>query len=724
MCHVLDYFGFCYIWRMKMSKRGFVLAVVILCVCFFQGTPVRAAEMEVTPSPVPTQSPVPTPTSTPPAQKIIKRIDALSAVSTVTYGGQFDTSKITVQITYEDGTIEMAKPDWVSTVDTSRVGEQKITVRYAGKTAELALTVLPRQIEGLKRKNSTDSSVTITWNTREEVNSYIIYQGTSETGSFTRAGTTSKNEYTFSNMKPGTVLYVKVRGVSEVGTTGDSYTGVYSDVLAIAPKPAQVTGVKAVENARTQITLSWEAAKGATGYAVYYRLSTSESYVLAGYATDTSYQVEDLTAGKDYYFVVYAYAATEDNVGDGSVPALFGTAPSIPSITKVKGGDKRLKVYWKKGSGAATFRIYVSGDGTDNYKLMATITNRSCKIAAVDGLKNKRTYRVKVEAVRTVSGIEMTSVSTASSATTKKAKATSKKAKLYKTKAKFKKSAAWKKYKDFRQRVVYGKSYILPGLISTNVAGFSTTRMVPQSLTFAGQYLLISAYDYTKTQESVIYVMDKVTRKYKTTIVLPHTGHLGGLAYDGKNIWMTHGKKLECISYQTVKNAVKSGAAFVEIFDLLSVCTTPETVSYVSYYKGKLWAGAYSETAKKYMYGYTIHNKSSVPTLSRTNRILMPNRTQGVAFTSGGKMIVSRSCQTMKGRSGFMSRIDTYKPTWNLSKTSIKKNKRKTSIKVPPMNEGIAIRGSYTYVIYESPAFSECQAPMDRITAFKTKEIS
>ena len=43
---------------------------------------------------------------------------------------------------------------------------------------------------------------------------------------------------------------------------------------------------------------------------------------------------------------------------------------------------------------------------------------------------------------------------------------------------------------------------------------------------------------------------------------------------------------------------------------------------------------------------------------------------------------------------------------------------------MPPMNEGIAISGSYTYVIYESPAFGECQAPLDRVTAFKTSKIS
>ena len=87
-------------------------------------------------------------------------------------------------------------------------------------------------------------------------------------------------------------------------------------------------------------------------------------------------------------------------------------------------------------------------------------------------------------------------------------------------------------------------------------------------------------------------------------------------------------------------------------------------------------------------------------------------------------MIVSRSCQTKKGRRGFMSQLETYQPTWDYAKLSIKKNKKKKTVKMPPMNEGIAIDGAYTYVIYESPAFYECQAKRDRVTAFKTSKIS
>ena len=574
------------------------------------------------------------------------------------------------------------------------------------------------QVTGLRMGKGTASSMEVLWDAVPEAEYYEVYVSETFDGAYTLLGETDKTTYTVKDMKRGRLLYVKVRAMSE------DQTGTDSELLAIAPVPDKVTGIRSIKNVKTKITLQWNETAGATGYIVYYRPSTSTKYLQGGMTEDTSFQITGLNAAKEYYFIVYAYAADIENVGAVSDEVMYGTAPALPKLKKVKGGDRRVKVYWSKGTGAQLFRIYVSTDASSGYVLGAVAGTDEYMIRAVDGLLQNKKYYVKVAAVRVVSGIEMESESEVLSATTKKASATSTKAKKYTTKAKFKKSAAYKKYKDFRKQVVYGKCFVLPGMRNTNVAGFNAARMVPQSITFAGNYLLMSAYDYTKAQESVIYILNKNTRKYITTLVLPHTGHVGGITFDGTNIWITYGKKVQSFRYSLITSAAVSGKPYVEIFSLLNTCQLSDTVSYLAYYKGKLWAGAYNEKLKKYMYGYTIQNKTGVPTLKMTNRMLMPNRTQGVAFTSGGKMLVSRSCQTKKGRSGFLSCLDTYKPTWNLGKKSIKKNKRKKSVPLPPMNEGIAISGSYTYIIYESPAFSECEAPVDRITAFKTKKIS
>lgn len=574
------------------------------------------------------------------------------------------------------------------------------------------------QVTGLRMGKGTASSMEIVWDEVQGAEHYEIYRSEYKDGSYEMVAVTEKTSYTFKNMVRGKILYIKVKAVSE------ELEGEESEVTGIAPVPDKVTGVHAVQNVKTKITLQWNAAEGATGYAVYFRPSTVSAYTRVGTTSELAFQVTGLTAAKEYYFIVYAYAADVSNMGEGSDEAFYGTAPALPKITKVKGGDKRIKVYWSKGTGAQLFRIYVSTSADKGFELKAVVGTGEYMVRGIDGLLQKKTYYIKVQAVRTVSGIEMVSESTVGTAVTKKASATSIKAKKYTTKKKFLKSPAYKKYKTFSKKVVYNKSFILPGLRNTNVGGFNAARMVPQSISFAGNYMLVSAYDFTKTHESVIYIMNKNTRKYITTLVLPHTGHVGGMAYDGTNIWISYGKNVQSIRYDLITNAALSGREYIETYTLLNTCPVSDTASYLAYYKDRLWVGAYNEKSKKYMYGYTINNKTGVPSLTLTNRILMPNRTQGVAFTSSGKMLVSRSCQTKKDKPGFLSRLDTYQPAWDLNKKTIKKNSRKKIVKLPPMNEGIAISGAYTYIIYESAAFSECEAPVDRITAFKTNKIS
>lgn len=713
--------------RQQMKRRitAFFLVFGLGFGMTAEGTTARAVEPTpaVEAEPTPTVEPTPTikPTPTPPVTgKQITRMEVVDTEIEIPYKSVFTKENIAVNVYYSDGTVVTVHPDKEIQLNTQKLGEQTVEIWYQGEKTEYMLRIVPRQVTGLKLKEATKTKATITWSSLPEAKEYEIYTSSRENGTFNLVKSVAKTSYEFTDLTRGTIRYVKVRAVS------DQYAGADSKTIPVALQPDPVTGITATKNVKTKITLTWPGAAGATGYQIYYRLSTAKEGVLAGATEENTFQVTGLSAGKNYYFWIVAYAGNAENAAAASPEVLYGTAPSIPSISQLKGGDRRVKVKWTKGSGADYFNIYVSTKAASGFQVKAKAAGTEEKIRGIDGLKKKKTYYVKVEAVRTVSGITMSSVSDVKNTATAavKAKVTSTAAKLFATLKAFRKSAAYKQYKAFKKRVLYKKSYIIPGLKTTNVAGFNTTRMVPQSITFAGGYLLISAYDYTKKQESVIYIMNKKTRKYITTLVLPHTGHIGGIAFDGENVWITYGKNLQSFKFSHIVAAVNSGQPFYELYRFSSVCPMPETVSYVTYYKDRIWAGAYSEMSKKYMYGYAISDKSGSPVLTCTNRMQMPNRTQGVAFTSSGKMILSRSCQTMKDRRGFMSQLDTYKPTWNLASYTIKKNSRKKTVKMPPMNEGIAVSGSYTYVIYESPSFYECQAPLDRVTAFRTSKIS
>ncbi len=677
--------------------------------------PTVAPETTEQPSITPTITPEITPTPTPVVT--LDRIEALNIPSEIPYSSSFTEKNVILTAYYSDGSSKTVNPDVPFTLNTSLLGEKTIELQYQELAIEILVTVVPRQVTELKMVKGTESSMKVRWNALEEADLYQLYTSTEKEGEYVLFTTTEKTEYEFKNLIRGEITYLKVQAV------GENQVGEYSEVLPVAPTPAKVTGVNATKNEKKKITLTWDEAKGAHGYAIYYRLSTEVNYKKIATTTKLTYEITGLAVGKDYYFVVYAYGGNDTNLGEGSEPRLEGTAPASAKITKVKGGDKRVKAYWKQSAGVEYYEIYYSTQKSSGYTLAGSVSVLDFKLYGIDGLKQNKKYYVKIITVRNVGGKVLTSTSNILYATTKNAKKTSTAAKYYTTKKKFKKSPAYKKYKAFRKRVNFKKSFVLPGMKATNAGGFTVSRMIPQSIAFAGNYMLISAYDYSGQQESVIYVMNRLTRKYITSIILPHTGHVGGMAFDGKNLWIARGKKVDCLSYDTIHQAAISGKEFKEIYRFTTTVTTSSTVSYMTYYNGRVWAGEYNQYSSKYMYGYLVGETNGVPTLTQINKILMPNRTQGVAFTAKGKMIISRSCQTKAGKSGFMSRLDIYQPTWDETKQTIKKNKLKKKVQMPPMNEGIAVYGSYTYVLYESVSFSECSAPVDRVAAFKTSKI-
>lgn len=79
--------------------------------------------------------------------------------------------------------------------------------------------------------------------------------------------------------------------------------------------------------------------------------------------------------------------------------------------------------------------------------------------------------------------------------------------------------------------------------------------MCPQAITFAGKYLLITAYDTYSEEKSVIYVMNKYNRKLLTVIVLPNKTHGGGICYDGKTVWVTNGQKISGVAFTDINCA-------------------------------------------------------------------------------------------------------------------------------------------------------------------------
>lgn len=79
---------------------------------------------------------------------------------------------------------------------------------------------------------------------------------------------------------------------------------------------------------------------------------------------------------------------------------------------------------------------------------------------------------------------------------------------------------------------------IIPGLYHTDSLNIdndnmeSCTSMTPQGLTVTDKYIYISAYCHTHKHNSVIYMIDRKSRRFIKQIVLEDMTHAGGIAYD------------------------------------------------------------------------------------------------------------------------------------------------------------------------------------------------
>lgn len=654
---------------------------------------------------------------------------------TLVCGQTPDVNEFQMDVTYMSGFSESVTPQAV-TIDEPGTGMKPVTARYLDASASCDIQVVPRKITDLHilGESSTPTSVSVSWKALEEANRYEVEVAKTATGEFTQVAVTQSTTYNFTGMTRGEIWRVRVRAISrdphtvthDDGTTEEIQLigeGEYSDELSIAPKPADMGKVSVSSIERKKIKLKWSKVSGATGYSVYYRLKSDKNMTKAGDVDNkVKYTVKGLKAGYDYVFSVVPYALDNTNTGGASADVNSGTAPSLPVLT-VRGGDQTIRVNWIAGRSAENFKLYISDQRTGTYTLVKTFkTPIDFRVHSIHDLKNNSVYYIKMTAERQVYGLTALCETQVKEVKTSAAEATSTKAKIYKTKKEFLESPACKDNEKFNKLQVYKKNINMPGLINTNAGGFNAKNMVPQGMTVAGNYLLLTAYDYKKVDDSVIYVLNKNTKKLKTVVLLPHKGHVGGIAYDGTNIWLAYGKTMQCFRFSIIKAAIKLKSPCTELYGFLSTVETPATVSYITYYKKRIWAGTYDEQSSQYVRAYKVVNKTATPSVTQTGQMLLPNRTQGVTFASDGTMIVSRSCQTNSTKRGFLSRLDVYTPTIKVNK-NMEHGILLRSIKMPPMNEGILCCGTYTYLMFESPAFSDCKAPVDRVIAFKTKDL-
>jgi hypothetical protein len=639
--------------------------------------------------------------------------------TTYTQGESLDLTGMVLQGNYSDGTTQQITDYTVSGFSSNTIGSQNVMIYYQGISIFFNVMVLPAKVTGITVTSSTNNSVTLTWNAAPETVRYEIYIYNSFNGSYVLNNTTSTNSITLS-YAPATAFQIEICAIGNSG--GMEYRGSFSDPFTAATLPEATTGLMVTGISASSVSLSWNPVSVATGYIVYRSKNKGVNYSLCAMTTTAAYEDIKVSSGTAYQYKVCAYTYSENFTGIASNVVDISTNPA-KMLLKCKPGEQKMRITWNKVTGASYYDIYI-GDDMNGYSLLTTRKAKYSCAYLVEGLTKGQTYNIYAVARRIYKGTEYKGETSATTAVLiTDIAATSTDAKIYLTKDEFVSSMPYNDIAFFKKYVKYSKSFIMPGLVTTNIGGFESTAMCPQGITFAGNYLLLTAYDMKSEENSVIYVMDKSTKALLTTLILPSKTHAGGIVYDGSNIWVSNGVKISSIPYAQVEAAVLAGTPYNYV-TYNATCEVGITASYLTYYMDQLWVGTYNELENTQMYSYQIEDKDTRPMLIKSDSIVMPTRVQGVAFTDKGVLIMSRSCQLYDGLRGYIRQLDLYQPDFdNVTNGEIALGDVINSYEMPSMNEGIAIDGSYLYVCYESAAFQDASYKMDRVCAFSLSSL-
>ncbi|MCL4557203.1 MAG: fibronectin type III domain-containing protein [Deltaproteobacteria bacterium] len=208
-----------------------------------------------------------------------------------------------------------------------------------------------------------DAQVTLQWNASSGATSYNVYQSTTSGGPYSKVNATTTTDYIVTGLTNGTEYYFVVTAVNSAGDSGYS-NEVGATPQASSTKPNPPTGLIAVAG-NAQVSLTWNASTGATGYNIYTSTTSGTGYAKAGTTTNLDYTVTGLKNGTTYYFVITAVNAAGES-GYSNQQSAIPSASQILPPTNLSAlvGDTRLSLAWNTYAvGTEPFGMTIDGGG-------------------------------------------------------------------------------------------------------------------------------------------------------------------------------------------------------------------------------------------------------------------------------------------------------------------------------------------------------------------------
>lgn len=246
----------------------------------------------------------------------------------------------------------------------------------------------------------------ITWGTVTGADGYRVYRKVSG-GSWAAVSDVSNSttSYTNGNVDTGTTYYYAVSAYFLKGTQkiegSHSNTGISGKTIPATPKLGKVTSVN-----YKNLKVTWSGVSGASGYRIYRKESGGGWKYLADVKSSARSFTDGykITTGKKYYYSVRAYRTVNGSrvYGKYNTTGISGKAiPSTPSVTLKSTQKGKVKISWKKVSGASGYVVYRKSSSGGKWTSIKTITSGSTTSYTASAA-SKKTYYYTVRAYRKV----------------------------------------------------------------------------------------------------------------------------------------------------------------------------------------------------------------------------------------------------------------------------------------------------------------------------------
>lgn len=268
----------------------------------------------------------------------------------------------------------------------------------------------------------------------------------------------------------------------------------------------------------------------------------------------------------------------------------------------------------------------------------------------------------------------------------------------------------------------YG-TYVIPGLTATETQiygkkGSSSicSSMTPQGLTVTENYILVSAYCFTNTHNSVIYVIDKASHELVKEIVLRNRAHVGGLAYDPihQNIWIAGTSKglpqANAITLAQLENYdfhdEYTPITYSQSYDLYAINRS----SFITYHDCALYIGYFTDNTSSVLEKYIINDDGTLATEVSDESFNYTGSLAPIALPCDVKVITEQAqgVAFYKNKILFSKSYGPFPSTLHVHYNSIQKLlEDHTMIKklyLPEKMEQIYVDGDDLYVLFESAA--------------------